>query len=174
MVGHWWQLLRQRDRRQGALRRLARRRWPQLRWWRQRVICIRGRSVCICICIRRSIGAARRRIRIQIRSFSPFLRQPGMSICQSTQTRPDPFSTSIIPATEVIQAPKFESNAAFRHDRFCAVIGPVDQIWATATGFSDAPLHHQKLDISSFSINVVSKFTIIGRIVRQPDLRDFA
>ena len=33
---------------------------------------------------------------------------------------------------------------------FCAVIGPVDQIRATAAGFSDAPLHHLKLDIRHF------------------------
>ena len=43
---------------------------------------------------------------------------PGMAICQSTPTRPGPFSTSIIRATEAIQAPKFESHAAFRHDQF--------------------------------------------------------
>ena len=81
--GQWWQLLRQRDRRPGAWWHLARRRWRQSRWRRQRVICIRGSSVHICICIRirwRRIGAARWRILIQIRSFS--------QECQRTQMRP--------------------------------------------------------------------------------------
>ena len=70
----------QRDRHPGALWHLARRLWPQSLWWRQKVICIRGRSVRICICVLRSVGAVRWRIRIQIHSYSAILCGSGLII----------------------------------------------------------------------------------------------
>ena len=80
----------------------------QSRWRMQRVICKRGRSVCIRIRIRirrRRYGEARRCIRIQIRSFSPFF-MSARNVKAHRRVRV--LSNFDHSRREVIQAPKFE------------------------------------------------------------------
>ena len=111
-------------------------------------------------------------IQIQISSFSPSVFTAARNIQVLFQIRP-----------EAIQAPKFESHAACRHDRFLHYAwtswpNPGSHCWlfgcaplkARHPGPLFLPFSIKKLSTWSFA---VSNFTIIGCTVCQPDFRVF-